>query len=50
MIINHLAHIKHSEYIKNNRAFVSLEADDNAVANLQELEKLLSTKLTEQKF
>ena len=50
MMINELAHNDHIEYKRNVRSFVSLEADEHAITNLKEIEKLLSTKLTEQKF
>jgi hypothetical protein len=50
LMVNELAHTDHIEYKTNARAFVSLEADADAFANLHEIEKLLSVNLTEQKF
>lgn len=46
MMVNYLAHTEHSDYVSNNRAFVSLEADDNAIINLKEIANLLSSSLS----
>ena len=45
MMINQLAHNDHIEYKRNARAFVSLEADADAVTNLRQIEQLLATSL-----